>query len=121
MHALYRRSSAFKCTLYNWCGLIRRCLDKCCTGSSRMVNRISDKDVHQHLQLRSMRPSKTPATTRAHAPVPHARVAPAPRSHTLIFTWDLLNTCCMQCRSVNILALQSTGECRLLVQHKIWG
>ena len=36
---------------------------------------------------------RTPATTRAHAPVPQASVAPAPRSHTLIFTWDLLTTC----------------------------
>ena len=31
-------------------------------------------------------PSSTAATTVAHAPVPHARVAPAPRSHTCILT-----------------------------------
>ena len=46
-----------------------------------------------HLQLRSVRPSSTPATTVAHAPVPQARVAPAPRSQTAIFTCCLLTTC----------------------------
>ena len=55
-------------------------------------DRSSGLEGYHHLHLRSMRPSNTPATTRAHAPVPHASVAPAPRSHTLIFTWDRLST-----------------------------
>mmetsp|Transcript_45097 Transcript_45097/g.143621 ORF Transcript_45097/g.143621 Transcript_45097/m.143621 type:complete len:211 (-) Transcript_45097:335-967(-) len=43
-------------------------------------------------QMRSTRPSRTPATTVAHAPVPQARVAPAPRSHTRMRIWLLLST-----------------------------
>jgi hypothetical protein len=45
------------------------------------------------LQVRSTRPSSTPATTVAHAPVPQASVRPAPRSHTTMRTWLRLNTC----------------------------
>mmetsp|Transcript_43680 Transcript_43680/g.111655 ORF Transcript_43680/g.111655 Transcript_43680/m.111655 type:complete len:202 (+) Transcript_43680:241-846(+) len=37
--------------------------------------------------VRSDRPSRTAATTVAQAPVPHARVGPAPRSHTRIFRY----------------------------------
>jgi len=43
--------------------------------------------------MRSTRPSSTPATTVAHAPVPQASVRPAPRSHTTMRTWLRLNTC----------------------------
>ena len=35
--------------------------------------------------LRSVLPVNTAATTDAHAPVPQARVSPAPRSQTRIF------------------------------------
>ena len=38
------------------------------------------------VHCRSIRPSSTPATTVAQAPVPHARVMPAPRSHTRMRT-----------------------------------
>ena len=42
--------------------------------------------------LRSTRPSSTPATTVAQAPVPHASVRPAPRSHTTMRTCPRLST-----------------------------
>jgi len=44
---------------------------------------------------RSSRPSSTPATTSAHAPVPQARVRPAPRSQTL------MRTCVREMTSTN--------------------
>jgi hypothetical protein len=48
---------------------------------------------NRYLQERERRPSRTPATTVAHAPVPHASVRPAPRSHTTILTCPGSNTC----------------------------
>ena len=38
-------------------------------------------------------PSSAPATTTAHAPVPHARVIPLPRSHVRIVTRESLSRC----------------------------
>mmetsp|Transcript_34239 Transcript_34239/g.86962 ORF Transcript_34239/g.86962 Transcript_34239/m.86962 type:complete len:204 (-) Transcript_34239:305-916(-) len=38
-------------------------------------------------------PASTAATVSAHAPVPHASVGPAPRSHTFILRWVGESTC----------------------------
>eukprot|EP00967_Tisochrysis_lutea_P099437 scaffold147709_cov36-Tisochrysis_lutea.AAC.1 len=53
--------------------------------SSHSINRSPPGSVT--VAERSDRPSSTAATSKAHAPVPHASVGPAPRSHTFILRW----------------------------------
>ena len=69
------------------------------------------------LAERSVLPSRTPATTTAHAPVPHASVRPAPLSHTDIRTCSLLSTCGVKddssykCRCVHVPVLDTCIMC----------
>jgi LAO/AO transport system kinase len=79
--------------------------------------------------VRSSLPVWTPATTMAHAPVPHASVAPAPRSHTRARTQFGASTCATDtftrsgnsgaCSNCGPERLQRKGVHRVDEQHEV--
>mmetsp|Transcript_32944 Transcript_32944/g.65635 ORF Transcript_32944/g.65635 Transcript_32944/m.65635 type:complete len:222 (+) Transcript_32944:319-984(+) len=56
------------------------------SDSRHSISRSPPGSVTTHVRSEVF-PARMAATTSAHAPVPHARVAPAPRSHTFITKW----------------------------------